>query len=94
MVTVKFVYSNPSDADRILDANLSGIFLEMFQTNLRLESYKEKKQAYKLKASCGARMTPFVAVYEGDELIKAFYSEADKDVLNSLINYLNEGTSN
>lgn len=90
MVTVKFVYSNPSDADRILDANLSGIFLELFDEG----SYKEKKQAYKLKASCGARMTPFVAVYEGDELIKAFYSEADKDVLNSLINYLNEGTSN
>ena len=39
-------------------------------------------------------MTPFVAVYEGDELIKSFYSETDKNVLNSLINYLNEGTSN
>lgn len=90
MVTVKFVYSNPSDSKRILDANLSGIFLELFDEG----SYKEKKQAYKIKASCRARMTPFVAVYEGDELIKAFYSEADKDVLNSLINYLNEGTSN
>ena len=77
MVTVKFVYSNPSDSKRILDANLSGIFLELFDEG----SYKEKKQAYKIKASC-------------DELIKAFYSEADKDVLNSLINYLNEGTSN
>ena len=66
MVTVKFVYSNPSDSERILDANLSGIFLELFDEGS----------------------------YEGDELIKAFYSEADKDVLNSLINYLNEGTSN
>lgn len=48
MVTVKFVYSNPSDSKRILDANLSGIFLELFDEG----SYKEKKQAYKIKASC------------------------------------------
>ncbi len=40
MVTVKFVYSNPSDADRILDANLSGIFLEMFDEG----SYKERSK--------------------------------------------------
>nr|DAN43780.1 MAG TPA: hypothetical protein [Caudoviricetes sp.] len=90
MITVKFVYNNPSDKDRILDANLQGIFLELYDEG----SYKEKKQAYKLKASCGARMTPFVAVYEGDELIKAFYTEADDDVLKSLIKYLNESTSN
>lgn len=90
MVTVKFVYNNPSDKDRILDANLRNIFLELFDEG----SYKEKKQAYKLKASCGARMTPFVAVYDGDELVKAFYTEADDDVLKSLINYLNESTSN
>lgn len=90
MITVKFVYNNPSDKDRVLDANLQGIFLELYDEG----SYKEKKQAYKLKASCGARMTPFVAVYEGDELIKAFYTEADDDVLKSLIKYLNESTSN
>lgn len=90
MVTVKFVYNNPSDKDRILDANLRNIFLELFDEG----SYKEKKQAYKLKASCGAKMTPFVAVYDGDELVKAFYTEADDDVLKSLINYLNESTSN
>lgn len=90
MITVKFVYNNPSDKDRVLDANLQDIFLELYDEG----SYKEKKQAYKLKASCGARMTPFVAVYEGDELIKAFYTEADDDVLKSLIKYLNESTSN
>lgn len=90
MVTVKFVYSNFADLEKLIDADLSEVFLEMYDEG----SYKEKKLAYKIKAACGARLTPFIAVYDGDELIKAFYSEADEDVVKSLTNYLNASTSN
>jgi hypothetical protein len=49
-----------------------------------------KKEAWKLKGSFGARLTPFVAIFENDKPIKAFYSETGEDVIKSLINYLNQ----
>lgn len=90
MVTVKFVYDNLADKNKILNADLSNVFLELIDEG----SFKEKKIAFKLKASCGARLTPFIAVYEKDELIKAFYTEADDNIIKSLIAYLHERTSN
>lgn len=90
MVIVKFIYSNLSDLDKLYNVSLPGAFLETYDE----QDYKAKKMAYKIKASCGARLTPFAAVYEGDELIKAFYTEADKDIITSLTNYLNASTSN
>lgn len=91
MLTVKFVYDNEHDFVKFYSADLNGAFVETFDES----HYKEKKQAYKLKSACGARMTPFAAVYEGDELIKAFYTEADPNIIKSLINYLhNENINN
>lgn len=35
--------------------------------------YKDKKKAIMIKASCGTRLVPFVAVYDNNkELVKAF----------------------
>lgn len=43
------------------------------------DSYKEKKKAMGLKGSCGTRMTPFVAVFNDEDiLIKGFYSDIDE----------------
>lgn len=53
------------------------------------DNYKEKKKAIMIKASCGTRLTPFVAVYNEDkDLVKAFYSEVGECTLNSIIKYL------
>lgn len=49
-----------------------------------------RKESFKLKGSWSARLDPFAICYEGDKAIKAFYSEADPNVIVSLINYLNE----
>lgn len=86
MLTVKFVFSDLSDLRRFTDADLNGVFVETYDEG----SYKEKKLAYKLKASCGARKTPFAAVFDGDELIKAFYTEADPNIIKSLIEYFHD----
>lgn len=51
-----------------------------------------RKEAWKLKGQFAARLTPFIAVYEGEKPIKAFYSETGEDVIESLIKYLNEET--
>ena len=57
MLTVKFVYDNEHDFAKFCAADLNGVFVEIYDEG----SYKEKKQAYKLKSSCGARKTPFAA---------------------------------
>lgn len=51
--------------------------------------HKEKKDAIMLKASCGARLNPFCAIYNDDkELIKAFYSEVGECNIGNIIEYL------
>lgn len=54
---------------------------------------KGRKDAYKLKNTWGAKLTPFALCTIGENIIKAFYSESEKDVIKSLIDYLN-GTEN
>lgn len=53
-------------------------------------TYRGKKDSFKLKGSWGARKTPFAVCMKGDKVVKVFYSEAETDVINSLIKYLNE----
>lgn len=48
-----------------------------------------KKDSWKIKGGFGAKLTPFAVVYDGENPIKAFYSETGEDVIESLINYLN-----
>lgn len=53
------------------------------------ETKKGKKTAFSLKSHWGARLEPFAIVLTDDEkAIKAFYSEADKNVIDSLNNFL------
>lgn len=53
-------------------------------------THSGKKDAWKIKGSFGAKLTPFVVVFEGEKPLKAFYSETGEDVIGSLIKYLNE----
>lgn len=51
--------------------------------------YKDKKKAITIKASCGARLLPFVAVYDSNkELVKAFYSETGDCTFDNIVKYL------
>lgn len=53
------------------------------------DNYKDKKKAIMIKASCGTRLTPFVAIYdENRELVKAFYSEVGECTVDNVIKYL------
>lgn len=55
------------------------------------EHYKDRKKAIMIKASCGTRLAPFVAIYnDSKELVKAFYSEVGECVAENIIKYLNE----
>lgn len=48
-----------------------------------------RKEAFKLKGSWGAKLTPFALCTDGEKAIKAFYSETGTDIIKELINYLN-----
>lgn len=53
------------------------------------EHHREKKDAYMLKASCGARLLPFCAVYDDDKnLVKAFYSEVGECTSKNILDYV------
>lgn len=87
MIDVFIVHNDSSVEERVKEANIkSSPFIHFIDEG----TLKGKKEAFKLKGAWGARMTPFVAVFEGEEIVKAFYSEADNDVIKSLIDYLNE----
>ena len=53
-------------------------------------SMKDRSAAYKLKGQFGARLDPFAVVFSKDKAVKAFYTEADDHVIESLIKYLKE----
>lgn len=52
-------------------------------------SKEGKKKGWEIKNEWGAKKDPFIVCYKDGIVIKAFYSEADNNVINSLIKYLN-----
>jgi hypothetical protein len=86
MIDIYIVHNDPSIVDRVKKSNIS---TDAFFHFIDEGSLKERKKAFKLKSQWAAKMVPFIAIYEKDTMKKGFYSEADKDVLSSLISYLN-----
>lgn len=84
---VYIVFNDNTTLKRIGDSEIKG---SPFFHFIDEGTYKGKKEAYKLKTDWSAVQTPFAIVFDGEKPLKAFYSEVDKDVINSLINYLND----
>lgn len=70
--------------------DLKNVFsnIEHYDPNI----YKDRKKAFKLKGSYGARLDPFAVILEDGEPIKAFYSEANECTIDNIINYVREKT--
>lgn len=86
MITDIFVvYNDDSQIERIKEAqSKESIYFHFIDSRTR----HGKSAAWKIKNEFGARLDPFIAIYNGDKPIKAFYTEADTDIVESLINYL------
>lgn len=81
------VYNNDLQVQRIKETQFKeSLYLQFIDSRTR----KGKNAAWKLKNEFGARLDPFIVIYDNDKPIKAFYTEADVDVVESLIKYLNE----
>lgn len=89
-MTVKIIYSEDclplkNQVVAYIWEKLPGVEVETYDEL----HYKDKKKAIMIKASCGTRLVPFVAVYDDDkELVKAFYSEVGDCTVNNIIKYL------
>lgn len=82
---IKLVYSDTVGQDLL--QYLKDSDYELIALNE--DYYKDKKKAVQVKASCGTKMIPFVAIYNDDkELIKAFYTEVNECTCKNIKNYL------
>ena len=82
---VYLVYNDDSQVNAVKESDLKeGLFFHFIDERTR----SGLKDAWKCKGALSAKLTPFAAIYENDVPIKAFYSEADDNVIKSLIEYL------
>lgn len=92
-MTIKIAYS---EIDNISEPLIKGIdqlnqddFIRFNVVSYNENHHKQRKDALQLKASCGARLTPFCAVYNDDkEIIKAFYSEVGECTILNILEYI------
>lgn len=91
-MTVKIVYNEDCQPlQNRITAHLWQNFPKIQVETYDESHYKDKKKAIMIKASCGTRLAPFVAIYDDNkELIKAFYSETGDCTFDNIINYLND----
>ena len=82
-MTIYIVHNSPINLEGIPKTDAFFIFIDE-------TTRKGKKEGYLLKSDWGAKLSPFILCMEGDKPVKAFYSEADDNIIQSLINYLNE----
>lgn len=84
------VYDNIKDKE-LLDKIDLGVpfFIDYIDVN----TVKGKKEAFKVKSHWGAKLDPFIELYDDENKIsKVFYSEK-QNAVNQLISYLNENFS-
>lgn len=89
-MTVKVVYNDENnDFSNLLVAKLWKDFANIKVETFNEDSFKDKKKAIMIKASCGTRLVPFVAIYDKDKnLVKAFYSDVKECTMDNIIKYL------
>lgn len=87
MITdIYIVYNDPSIEDRIMKADVDRSYFYHF---IDIGSKYGKSKGFKLKGAWGARLNPFIAIFDKDKMIKGIYREASKDPVKDLIDYLN-----
>lgn len=80
------VYDNIKDKELLDNVNLEvPFFVEYINANTK----SGKKQSYQIKSHWGAKLNPFIELYDNNEIIQVFYSEKG-NACNQLISYLND----
>ena len=80
------VYDNIRDKELLDNINLEVPF---FVEYVNMNTTSGKRQGTKIKYYWGAKLNPFIELYENNEIIQVFYSEKG-NACNQLISYLND----
>lgn len=85
MYDVYVTYVDKQDKELLDLVNFNTpIYLHIFN----MSTTEGRKQGFKIKNECSAKLDPFVSIKEDGKLIKAFYSE-ESNAIQQLINWLN-----
>ena len=85
------VYDNIKDKELLDKIDLRVPF---FINYINMNTMKGKKEGLRTKSPWGAKLNPFIELYDNEnKIIKVFYSETG-NACNQLISYLNESQSN
>lgn len=85
LIDIYLVYDNLEDKDKLINANIDGVFYHFIDAG----SLKGKSKAYKFKGTWSARLNPFIGLYRNGKMERGFYSETKEDIVELLKNYLN-----
>ena len=84
MIELILVSENLEDEQRVIDSNVDNFYF----TFLDIRSVLSRKQAYQLKSDWGAKENPFAVVKNKDEVLRCFYAESKKDVVDDALNFI------
>ena len=86
-MTLKIAYNNKSEplVTEILENKYPNLTVICYNE----DNYKEKKEAFTIKGSWGARVAPFaILLDDNNKGIKAFYSESEECTFDNINNTL------
>lgn len=84
MIELILVSENLEDEQRVVDSDIDNFYF----TFLDIRSVLSRKQAYQLKSDWGARENPFAVVKNRDRVLRCFYAESRKDVVDDALNFI------
>lgn len=85
MVELMLVSSDLEDERRVLNSDIIDKFYFSF---IDSNSVYTKKEAYALKSDWGARKEPFALVKYRDKVLRCFYSESSKKVIDDALEFI------
>lgn len=85
MIELILVSSNLEDEKKVLESPIVDKFYFKFVDS---NSVYTKKEAYTIKTDWGARKEPFCLVKERDNVLRCFYSEQDKKVIDKALEFI------
>lgn len=84
MIELILVSENLEDEQRVVDSDIDNFYF----TFLDIRSVLSRKQAFQLKSDWGARENPFAVVKNRDRVLRCFYAENGKDVVDDALNFI------
>ena len=85
MIELILVSSNLEDEKKVIESSIVDKFYFKFVDS---NSAYTKKEAYTIKTDWGARKEPFCIVKDKDKVLRCFYTEENKKVIDKALDFI------